>query len=257
MSIASEIERLQNAKTSIKTAIENKGVEVGNGTIDTYASKIDGMTVLNSKITHMQYLFINDRFGNDFNTVLSLIENITRMDYAFASCTMTELDLSHIDMSECTQWSNAFANCYYLKKIKFNEKEIAEFTSATSMFANCEELDDLDMSNFDFGKVTQLQSMFAYTHGLKNFMSFKNLGKAYTQKAKNYYAYNLNFNNATNLTHDSLMSIINNLYDLNLSYDVANGGTLYTQSLTLGSSNKAKLTSAEIKIATDKGWTVS
>ena len=41
MSIANEITRLQNAKTSIKTSIENKGVIVGDGTLDTYASKID------------------------------------------------------------------------------------------------------------------------------------------------------------------------------------------------------------------------
>ena len=41
MSIANEITRLQNAKTSIKTSIENKGVIVGDGTIDTYASKIN------------------------------------------------------------------------------------------------------------------------------------------------------------------------------------------------------------------------
>ena len=41
MSIATEIERLQNAKSDIKTAIENKGVVVGDGLIDTYAEKID------------------------------------------------------------------------------------------------------------------------------------------------------------------------------------------------------------------------
>ena len=41
MSIASEITRLQNAKDSIKTAIENKGVTVGSGTLDTYANKIN------------------------------------------------------------------------------------------------------------------------------------------------------------------------------------------------------------------------
>ena len=40
MSIATEIQRLQTAKENIKTAVENKGVEVGNGTIDTYAEKI-------------------------------------------------------------------------------------------------------------------------------------------------------------------------------------------------------------------------
>ena len=40
MSIATEIERIQNAKASIKFAIENKGVTVGDGTIDTFADKI-------------------------------------------------------------------------------------------------------------------------------------------------------------------------------------------------------------------------
>ena len=41
MSVVTEIERLQQAKTDIKNAIENKGVIVGDGTIDTYAEKID------------------------------------------------------------------------------------------------------------------------------------------------------------------------------------------------------------------------
>ena len=40
MSIATEIQRLKQAKADIKTAIENKGVEVGDGLIDTYAEKI-------------------------------------------------------------------------------------------------------------------------------------------------------------------------------------------------------------------------
>lgn len=40
MSIATEIERLQTAKADIKSAIEEKGVTVGDGNIDTYAEKI-------------------------------------------------------------------------------------------------------------------------------------------------------------------------------------------------------------------------
>ena len=43
MSIASEITRIQNAKASIKTSIENKGVTVGDGTLDTYANKINAI----------------------------------------------------------------------------------------------------------------------------------------------------------------------------------------------------------------------
>ena len=41
MAIADQINRIKNAKAAIKTAIEGKGVTVGNGTIDTYAEKID------------------------------------------------------------------------------------------------------------------------------------------------------------------------------------------------------------------------
>ena len=40
MSIATEIQRLQTAKANIKTAIENQGVTVGDGTLDTYAALI-------------------------------------------------------------------------------------------------------------------------------------------------------------------------------------------------------------------------
>ena len=45
MGIATEIERLRNAKTSIKTAIENKGVEVGDVLLDEFADKIDEISV--------------------------------------------------------------------------------------------------------------------------------------------------------------------------------------------------------------------
>lgn len=41
MAIADQITRIQNAKAAIKTAIEGKGVTVGDGTIDTYAEKIN------------------------------------------------------------------------------------------------------------------------------------------------------------------------------------------------------------------------
>lgn len=44
MSIATEIQRLAQAKADIKSAIEEKGVEVGNGTLDTYAAKIAEIT---------------------------------------------------------------------------------------------------------------------------------------------------------------------------------------------------------------------
>ena len=54
---------------------------------------------------------------------------------------------------------------------------------------------------------------------------------------------------STKLTHDSLMSIINALYNYSGS------GTTYT--VTLGKTNLAKLTDAEKAVATEKGWTLA
>ena len=59
-----------------------------------------------------------------------------------------------------------------------------------------------------------------------------------------------NISQSTNLTHDSIMSIINALAD----YSEDTSGTTWT--VTIGSTNKAKLTAEELLIASDKGWTV-
>lgn len=62
---------------------------------------------------------------------------------------------------------------------------------------------------------------------------------------------NLNMSWSTLLTHDSLMSAIDCLKD----YSGDTSGTAYT--LTLGSTNLAKLTAEEQQIAIDKGWTLA
>ena len=56
----------------------------------------------------------------------------------------------------------------------------------------------------------------------------------------------LSFSN--NLTHDSLIAMIANLYDYS-------GGTAHT--LTIGAANLARLSSAEIAAAADKNWTIA
>lgn len=54
---------------------------------------------------------------------------------------------------------------------------------------------------------------------------------------------------STKLTHESLMSIINALYD----YSADTSGTTWT--LTIGSDNIAKLTEEELEMIRAKGWT--
>lgn len=130
-------------------------------------------------------------------------------------------------------------------------------TNMQYMFAYCNKLTNLNLNSFNMSKVDNIINIFYSSSQLTNLQFGSNLGKGYTQKSTNYSSYKLDLSSCKLLTHESLMNVINNLYDLNLTYDVANGGTLYTQSLVLGSTNLAKLTEEEIAIATNKGWNVT
>lgn len=62
---------------------------------------------------------------------------------------------------------------------------------------------------------------------------------------------NISFADCKKLTHDSLMSIIEHLYNYKADGDTS------THTCTVGSTNLGKLTAAEKAIATEKGWTLN
>jgi surface protein len=179
----------------------------------------------------------------------------------FSYCdNLKSLDLSSFDTSNVTYMSNMFFKCYELEHVDLSSFDTSNVTAMFNMFNGFQSLTELDISNFDMSKVNDIENMFNAGNSNRTLqhLSFgTNLGKGFTRTSANYSRYILDVSNILELPHDSLMSIINNLYDLNLSYNVANGGRLYTQSLILGSTNMAKLTADEIAIATAKGWNVS
>lgn len=312
MSIATEIQRIQNAKSSIKTAIENKGVVVGDGTIDTYAAKIDEISSGESneiEIANASYLFYQNVRLEQMDDILKLCKNITKAERMFQNATNLEnIDLSKINTSKLTSLGYFFGGCYRLKELDLSPLDTSNVTDMGNFIDGCYALKELDLSKIDTSKVETLSMAFRSCTGftsfdlskmatdsltniyylvygcsnlvdlnigfdaskinnigyafnsctkLTNLTFMNNLGKGYTQKSNNYANNAVDLSYCKNLTYESLMDVINKLYDLNLTYDVANGGTLYTQKLVLGSTNLAKLTEEEIAIATNKGWVVS
>ena len=78
-----------------------------------------------------------------------------------------------------------------------------------------------------------------------------NIGKEYLTNANaNNSNYTLDLHYTTLLTHESLMNVINNLYDIKTK-------GVKPQKLVLGSGNLAKLSEEERNIAVSKGWNVS
>lgn len=244
-------------------------------------AKVQGEPVY---ITNGAYLFYYGARLDYLNGLLAMCKDVIDTSYMFGNCTeLKSLDLSNLDISNVENMRYMFSYCTALKSLDLSNFNTSKVTNTSYMFENCAALTSLDLSNFDTSNVTTVDSMFyglrnlttldlssldfskvdrlydvMNARNLQNFISFRNLGKGYTSRSANSGSYTFSLATTNQLTHDSLIDVMTNgLYDLNLTYDVANGGTLYTQKFVLGSTNLAKLTADEIAIATAKGWTVS
>ena len=152
-----------------------------------------------------------------------------------------------LETDKITNMENMFGVCELIKTIpNINTSNV---TNMSEMFYACITLETLPKLNCS--NVERINDVLINCTKLQNIGGFENLGQAYkTTMAANYYYYKLALSDSNNLTHDSLMNVINNLYDIKTK-------GCKSQQLVLGSTNIAKLTAEEIAIATEKGWTVS
>ena len=152
-----------------------------------------------------------------------------------------------LETDKITNAENMFGVCKLIKTIpNINTSNV---TNMSEMFYGCTVLETLPKLNCS--NVERINGVVNNCTKLQNIGGFENLGQAYkTTTDANYYYYKLALSFSNNLTHDSLMNVINNLYDIKTK-------GCNPQSLVLGSTNLAKLTSEEVAIATEKGFNVS
>lgn len=171
---------------------------------------------------------------------------VTEINSMFNYCTSL-ITVPLLDISKARQMQHTFSNCISLTSIP--QLNTGNVTSFYNCFYNCKNLTDIPL--LDASKATYMVQVFSSTPKLANFGGFKDLGKAYlTTQSTGYGSYRLDLRWSPSLTHDSLMNVINNLYDIKSKGCNA-------QELVLTSKNLTKLTAEEIAIATNKGWTVS
>lgn len=159
MSIRSQISRLKNAKANIKTAIENKGVTVGSGTIDTYASKIDEIYTAEDNFGEIgEYLY--EWVGGSISKVIKKIpENLviksTHIDSLFDHCSsITTIPNFNLDFVVSMRFT--FNYCTSLTSMpNINLPELAD---ATNMFSFCSALVDVPALNAP--KLSAMEEMF-------------------------------------------------------------------------------------------------
>lgn len=145
-----------------------------------------------------------------------------------------------------------FYNANKLKEIPWL-KNITAKPSMPNAFDSCSNLVKLNKINCE--KVTNVSKATARLNSLVDFGGLENIGKAYlTTVPQNYVYYTITFDSSPKITEQSLINVLNGLYD------IATKGCK-PQKVVLGSNNLAKLTSEEGQQALSnsqaKGWSIS
>ena len=174
--------------------------------------------------------------------------NATDMNYMFYQCSKLT-SIPQLDTSNVTNMSYMFRSCSKLVELPdFNCVKVTNFGSSTysSWLYSCTRLQKLGV--FDCDSVTNIGYFFGGSSQtyLTDFGGCRNLGKAssVSNTNSNYF-----MNYAPNLTYESVMNVINGLYDR------ATAG-LSVLTLKLHANHLAMLSADDIAIATNKGWTI-
>lgn len=241
-----------------------------------YCNNLESVPLFDtSKVTTMEEMFkMSDVVNNSALTTVPLFNTskVTTMTYMFYYCTSLT-NVPAFNTSSCTNMSYMFSNCRSLTAAP-EFTDTSKVTTMARMFMDCSSLKGA-IPAYNTSKVTTMAYMFQNAIGITSlpefdcsslqtmttflggstapkFISlttmggFKNLGMVSNFNAPSDYYF---MYQCPNLTKESLLNVLNGLYDrASAGYSIL--------SLRLHSNHLAMLSDEEKAIATNKGWTL-
>ena len=181
-----------------------------------------------SNVTDMKNMFF---YCSSLTSIPQLdTSNVTDMTDMFHNCSNLT-SIPQLDTSNVTDMSDMFYYCSSLTSIP--QLDTSNVTDMTDMFYNCSNLTSIPQ--LDTSNVTSMWHMFYKCSSLTS-IKMKNMKVSFDISA------------STEFTREALLELINNCFDLTTLNKTA--------TLTMGSTNLAKLTDEDKAIATAKGWTL-
>ena len=238
---------------------------------DSSSSEIIRIKYPTDDVTDMSYMF------NECKSLISIPQintsNVTNMTYMFYYCSSI-VEAPQLDTSKVTNMTYMYATCSRLKTVP--QYDMRSVTSISQLFYGCDVLEEIpdcncmNVKNFgsssystwlygtkklkkigviDCDSVTDINYVLGreVNNNLTDLGGFRNLGKASSVSGTNgnyFMAY------APNLTYQSIMNVLNLLYDR-----AANG--LSNLTLKLHSNHMALLSDEDKLVAVNKGWTLT
>ena len=224
--------------TEVNTSNWNTSKITNMSTMFEACHKLTSIDVSNfntSNVTSMTWMFYSCQALQSLDVSSFDTSKITSMMHMFGLCKSlrTITGLSNFDTSNVTDMRNVFNSCTSLIELDLSNWDTSKLTNMTNMFYNCASLQSLDLSSWDVSKVTEMGGAFNACPELVNFKAPKNI------------SVNIAIDSSTKLSHDSLMSVINNLATVT-----------ETKTFSLTKAIFAKLSEEDKAIATNKGWIV-
>lgn len=208
--LAENVAKVTAAHAALKTAIAAKGVAVPDGT------KLTGMPALVGQIE------------------TTPVPTNPRAVFAYDSATRIVVPTTMVvDVMNLTNIVGCFYNCNHLTSLTLPAGFGQTAVNMNSCFFGCSRLTSLMLPDGFGHAANNTGGVFRGCDALTDITGNPN------------FKASLDLSQCPNLTHDSLMVVINGLQ------------TVTGKTLTLGATNLAKLTDAEKKVATDKGWTLA
>ncbi|MDY2737047.1 BspA family leucine-rich repeat surface protein [Intestinibacter sp.] len=239
-------------KLGTKNITENGVYKASDDELDGYSE----VTVETSGVDINDYYFMQLSTTNpkiiQYIKQIPLLDtsNVTNMYATFANLSnITTMPL--VDTSKVTNMPYMFSSCSKLTTIP--QLDTSNVTNMSNMFSSCSSLTSIPLLNTS--NVSGVYNMFGYCNNITELGGLENLGQGYsTTSAANSSSYMLNLSSLTKLTEQSIINVLNNLYDIKTK-------GCKPQQVILGSTNLAKLTSEEGQQALSnsqaKGWSIS
>ena len=236
--LAENVAKVTAAHAALKTAIAAKGVAVPEGT------KLSGMPALVGQIstepepTNPRASFAYDESASIVvpKTLVVDMMSVTNIQYFFTkNSSLTSLVLPEGFGLNAKNISGILDGCTSITSVVFPVGFGRNAERGHSLFYGCKSLVSVHLPDGFGEKITiSLANAFYNCPNLENITGNPN------------FKISFDLSPCQKLIHDSLMVVINGLQTVTT-----------TKTLTLGSTNLAKLTDEEKKVATDKGWTLA
>ena len=198
-----------------------------------------------SNVTNMAIMFSGCSELTSIDVSNWNVSKVINMNSMFCKCSnLITLDVSNWDVSKVINMNSMFYFCGQLNKLDVSKWNVSNVTNIASMFVGCGRLTALDLSNWNVSNVTLIYNIFSYCRELKTLIDGHESDP--NVSILNGLKTDISLEYSTKLNYESVYALFRGVATVTS-----------TKTIVLPKVMEGNLDTTKVKIATDKGWTIT